>query len=74
MARFNSNRFLANFFPDISGLCGLLSAYGFEAPQPATVEKWRSRDTVPGAWLPLVLGVLELERGEPVSMLPFIDQ
>lgn len=74
MARFNSKKFFARYFPDMAGLPSLMTAYGFDAPQAAALEKWRSRETVPGAWLPVILGVLELEHGAPVSILPFIDR
>jgi hypothetical protein len=68
MSTFNSTKFLKAYFPD------LILAYGFEQPQPSTAEKWWRRGAVPGAWLPVLLCILELEHGRPVSLLPYIER
>jgi len=74
MASFNSTKFLKAYFPDCATMRSLLAAYGFEQPMADTAEKWWRRGSVPGAWLPLLLGVLELEHGQPVSLLPYIER
>jgi hypothetical protein len=74
MADFNSTKFLKANFVDCVSMRGLLAAYGFHQPQPSTAEKWWRRGAVPGAWLPLLLGVLELEHGRPMSLLPYIER
>lgn len=73
MAGFNSTKFLKSYFPDCGSMRSLMEAYGFEQPLPEAAGKWWRRGTVPGAWLPILLGVLELEHGGPISVLPYID-
>lgn len=74
MAGFNDAKFLKAHFADCATMRSLLQAYGFEPPAADTAEKWWRRRSVPGAWLPILLGVLELEHGEPVSLLPYIER
>lgn len=74
MSTFNSTKFLKAYFPDCASMRSLILAYGFEQPQPSTAEKWWRRGAVPGAWLPVLLCVLELEHGHAVSLLPYIER
>ena len=74
MAEFNSTRFLQAYFANGGALRSLLAAYGFEQPLADTADKWWRRGAVPGAWLPVLLGVLELEHGSPISVLPYIER
>lgn len=74
MAGFNSTKFLKAHFPDCATMRSLLTAYGFAPPAADTAEKWWRRGSVPGAWLPVLLGMLELEHGKPVSLLPYLDR
>lgn len=74
MAGFNSTKFLKANFADCATMRGMLAAYGFGQPIADTAEKWWRRGSVPGAWLPVLLGMLELEHGKPVSLLPYLDR
>jgi len=66
---FDATAFLRDNCGSPAELVSTLRHYGFAAPSEAAAEKWFSRGTIPGGWLPIVLAMLELERGEaaPVS-------
>lgn len=44
-----------------------------EAPKLGTVEKWFQRGVVPSSWLPLILALLEIEHGQPVSLCKYLN-
>lgn len=65
---FETQAFLNDHFGTHERLICLLSAYGFPSPSHWTADKWWRRGSVPSAWFALLLVVLELERGEAVSL------
>lgn len=69
---FTGTRFIADKFGCSGYVRSLVASYGFPAPTEAAVKKWMVRDSIPGEWLPVLLGVLELEHGGPVSVLPYV--
>jgi hypothetical protein len=71
-AKFDDTRFLAAFFSGHEEMCNLIQSYGFEPPLPDTASKWFRRGAIPGAWFPILLGVLEMDNGGPISVAPFI--
>lgn len=64
--------FLKDNFKTASGVIAFLTAYGVDAPSLPTVDKWFSRDTIPSAWLPVLLAYLELEQGQAVSLKSYV--
>lgn len=50
----------------------LFSRYGFLPPSYTTVEKWFQRGKIPSAWLFVILAIMELEQGQPVSVSKYI--
>lgn len=71
---FDVKRFLTENFRDPDGLVGAFNAYRLAIPPKDTVRKWFSRETVPSEWLPMIIAVLELENGKPVSLTPYIGE
>lgn len=71
---FETKRFLVENFGSTQGLLAFLRAYGVAAPNDSTVGKWFSRASVPSEWLPLLLGYLEIDRGQPVSLIAYIGR
>lgn len=71
---FRAERFLLDHFRDPAYVRDIVSAYGFEAPSEPAVAKWFLRNSVPPGWLVRLLGVLELENGAPVSVLPYLNR
>lgn len=69
---FDTVAFLKKHFANPQQLINSLEAYGFAPPQLDAVKKWFSRGSVPGSWLIMLLAILELENGEPVSVAEFV--
>lgn len=71
---FAATRFMAERFQHPENLRRLVASYGFEAPNTAAVEKWGKRGSIPASWLVIMLGVLEMEHGTPISVLPYLQR
>jgi hypothetical protein len=70
--KFNFKAFLTAELGTLNNVLVLFSQYGLKAPKSATVEKWLSRNSVPGTPFAVLLGLLELERGAPVSLAKYV--
>jgi hypothetical protein len=70
--KFNVTRFLRDKFNNPAGLVAYLAAYGTVVPAQ-NAEKWFYRQSVPSAWLPIILAHVELEEGAPVSLSPYME-
>lgn len=71
---FCARRFLTDNFRDPHGLVGTFNSYKMDIPPQDTVRKWFERGTIPSEWLPMIVIVLELECGEPVSLVPYMER
>jgi hypothetical protein len=69
---FDVERFLRCYFRTPAELASFVRAYGLEPPAAATVDKWFRRASIPGKWFPVLLAFIELDRGAPVSLAPFV--
>lgn len=69
---FDSTRFLRENFQSPDGVIGLLGSYGLSSPPRDTVRKWFARGGIPSMWLPLLVVILELDRGQPVPLAPYL--
>lgn len=49
----------------------VLSQYGFPV-KLAAVEKWWQRESVPGAWLAILIAIKEIECGRPISVTKYL--
>lgn len=54
----------------VRSAAALLQSYG-AGPSEANIQKWSSRGVPPG-WVLTLLAVLEMERGAPVSVAPYL--
>lgn len=69
---FSARAFLKDNFQGVGGLIAHCRALGIEPPSEAQAQKWMTRNAIPGEWLTKILGMLEAERGEPVSLVPYM--
>ncbi len=70
---FNAKAFLTEAFKTPTALVAFLRAYGVNPPQLDAAKKWFQRGTIPGEWLPVLLSVLELDSGRPVSTQKYLN-
>jgi len=70
--RLNGIFFLTSEVGGVQSVLALFRSYGLEAPQEHAVQKWYQRGNIPGNWLALILGLLEIERGVAVSLIKYI--
>jgi len=68
---FDMKKFLACEFQTTHNILHLMRAYEIEPPSPAAIDKWFQRGSVPGGWLPELLCIKEMERGNPVRMTEY---
>lgn len=69
---FAARAFLRDNFQSVGGLIAHCRSMGLEPPNEAQAEKWLQRDSLPADWLAKLLGLLEAERGQPVSIKPWL--
>lgn len=70
---FNTERFLKEQFKTPPELRALFSAYSITPPRDGTVSQWFVRASVPSTWFPVLLAVLELHKGGPVSIVEYLE-
>lgn len=68
---FDGKKFLVENFHTAQHAQTVLSQYGFSVTL-AAVEKWWSRESVPGTWLPVLIAIKEIETGQPVSVVKYL--
>jgi hypothetical protein len=51
---------------------GLANQFDVDVPAKDTLRKWFERGSIPGDWWPVVLALLEMESGKPVSLLGYL--
>lgn len=71
---FDARRFLTVEIGTAHHVRVLFTSYGVKAPDIAAVLKWYSRQAIPGGWLALLICLLEIDGGEPVSLLPYLQK
>ena len=70
--KFDVDRFLTDAFTDFDGYVAFLDRYGFvEISRQGLYKHW-SRKSLPPDRLAVLLGLLELDRGAPVSLAPYL--
>ena len=71
---FSMCRFLRTYWPEPDRLVHFVRTYGVEPPSRPAVVKWFERESVPANWFATLLALLELDRGKPVSLIPFLEK
>lgn len=69
---FDTKRFLTEHAGTPHGVLALFSAYGIDPPGFDAVEKWFQRRSIPSAWFPIVLCLVELENGKPTRLAGYL--
>jgi len=70
---FNHTKFLEDNFNTPDGVINLVAKH-FVPPQRPAVAKWFTRGSVPGEWWPVLLYVIEREKGAPISTAAFTKE
>ena len=70
---FKTKVFLVEMFGNVQGLLSFLRTYSAPLPGAKAVEKWFQRESIPSEWLPILLAYLEIDRGAPVSLVPYLS-
>lgn len=70
---FNRDMFLSDMDLDVDAIIALAGRAGVEVPERDTVRKWFERASIPGHWWPVLIALVELDRGQPISLLPYVS-
>ena len=70
--QFNTKAFVADFWPSSDHLWRWLESYGQADVTKQACYKWVSRESIPADKFALMLALLEIERGAPVSLVKFL--
>ena len=70
---FDTGGFLRDSFGSAAELSAFLNGYGLTGLSTSAVQKWFQREAIPSEWLPVLLVYLELDRGTPVRLLPYMS-
>ncbi len=65
---FDTKAFLAEFWPSAPQLHEWLANYGVAGVKPQAVYKWFVRESVPADRFALMIALLEIENGGPISL------
>jgi hypothetical protein len=69
----DTQKFLLTHWPAQADLVNFLQAWsGDEEVRKGMVAQWYARQRIPTAWFPRLLVALEIERGAPISLRPFL--
>lgn len=68
---FDTRKFLRAHWADATQLHDWIKLYEPEPPKRPAVGKWFERQSIPSDWLATILVLLEIERGAPVSLIPY---
>lgn len=72
--QFDFRKFIADNWSGIDPLLSFLHQYGVADVNRPAVYKWGLRGSIPAEKFALLLTLLELETGKPVSLLPWLKQ
>ncbi len=71
---FDSTKFLRENFKSPPDLVAFAFRYGAGGLREPAVDKWFRRGSIPSDWLPVLLALLEIDRGGPVSLVPYLSE
>ena len=71
--KFDSLRFLRDYFSTMDRFRQTMALYGFDAIPTDTAGKWRRRGALPYEWILRALCVLEIEHGKPVALARYLE-
>jgi hypothetical protein len=68
---FNWKKFLQLEFNSAGAVYNFLSAYSVSVKLEA-IHKWWQREKIPSEWFALILALIELDQGKPVSLAQYL--
>lgn len=71
---FDTSNFLKERWENHDALLAFFQRYGVDTISRAALFKWFLRGSIPSDWLPVLLALLELENGRPVSLIRYLKQ
>lgn len=71
---FDCLRFLDDHFGNADAVIGLANQFNVDVPAKDTLRKWFERGSIPADWWPVVLALLEMEGGKPISVLGYLGR
>lgn len=71
--RFDARRFISDNLGPASNVVSFVEAFGFEPPTQEAVFKWSLRGQISAEWLPILLVLIELDHGQPVSLTRYVN-
>jgi hypothetical protein len=71
--RFDARRFLSDTLGSAPSVVNFIKSFGFTPPTQEAVSKWSLRGQVSAEWLPILLVLLELDHGKPVSLTRYVQ-
>lgn len=69
---FDARRFLREHFQNAGGIVAHCRAAGVKSPSEEAAQKWLERSSLTGDNLAKLLFVLETEKGQAVSIRPYV--
>lgn len=73
-ADFDFVSFLRARWPTVGHLVRFAGNYGVVLPSDHALHKWYSRDAIPSSHFAVLLTLLEIEQGAPVSIAEFLKK
>lgn len=70
---FDTKKFLTDNWPSPNDMHAWLLSFE-PGLKPINVYMWYRRETLPAPWFARILAYMELTRGEPVSLLPWLKK
>jgi hypothetical protein len=71
---FDTSTFLRERWENHDALLAFFQRYGVDTISRAALFKWYRRDSIPSDWLPVLLALIEIDSGQPVSLIPYLKQ
>ncbi|MFY7925555.1 MAG: hypothetical protein ACOVN5_07070 [Aquidulcibacter sp.] len=71
---FDTRRFLEEKFGTPDAVVGLASHHDIPMPSKDTVRKWFERGALSSEFYPLLIVLLELDGGEPISIRSYLKK
>jgi hypothetical protein len=68
---FDSIAFLDDHWPDLDRLLRFMRSYNCALLRQA-IQKWHLRGSIPAQWFAIMLALMEIESGRPVSLVKYI--
>jgi len=69
---FDTYKFLTDNWPNADELLKFAHNYGCSHLKRQTAYKWFERKSVPSDWLPILLALMELDQGKPISLAKYL--